>query len=363
MNRAEQLRREMAADQLDAFVITTPANRRYLSGFTGSSGVLIITPQQAFLVTDFRYVEQANRESPGWALYKQEKGLDDSVADLLNKLAPARVGFEADHLTVASYAKLRGAMPHDTVWVSTEGAVRDLRAVKGAEEIDHIRAAQQIADRLFEALPTLIQPGRTERAVAWEIEQRLRHEGADGPSFPVIVASGPNSALPHHRPTEREIQPNEIVLTDFGATYNGYQSDCTRTWFTGEPTDDYRRRYAWVYEALHMGQAALAVGAPLREADQAVRDHFDAVGQLAHFGHSLGHGVGLEVHEMPSLSFRMPEEKRFAADNVVTVEPGLYYLGWGGIRLENLVHLTDHGVEILSGTPFGPDLWREGQRG
>lgn len=357
--QVNQLRAWMTEEEIDAFLITDPRNRTYLSGFTGSSGALLVTGDAQYLITDFRYVEQAGQQAPQWSLWKQTGSLQVAINELLAALQPATVAFEADALTVAEWQALEGE--EESEWVATESLVRELRAIKRPDEIEAIRHAQRITDEAATHLPRLIQPGQTERAVAWELEKLLRELGADGAAFDIIVASGPNSALPHYRPAERVIQPDEIVLVDFGARRAGYHSDMTRTYFTGEPTPLFRERFALVLEALTRAEQAMRAGQRARAMDGVARGFLTEQGYGEAFGHGLGHGVGLDIHELPTLSYRADEEDELAAGQLVTVEPGVYLPEWGGIRIEDLVLVTEKGIEILTTTPKEVDAWRQAQ--
>jgi Xaa-Pro aminopeptidase len=354
-----QLRARLAELQVDAFLITDEKNRAYLSGFTGSSGALLVTVDDAYLMTDFRYFEQAERQAPDWTLWKQTGALTDAVSALLDEVKAGRVAFEADAMTVAEWRKYQAK--EGAEWVATEEVVRRLRAVKRGDEVEAIRRAQRITDEAARELPRLIQPGRTEKQVAWALEKLMRDLGADGPAFEIIVASGSNAALPHHRPSERVIQEDEIVLVDFGARLAGYHSDMTRTYFTGEPPEEYARIYQIVLDALHEAEQRITAASGARAMDAVARDFIGEQGYREAFGHGLGHGVGLDIHEMPGLSFRVSEEELLEAGHVVTIEPGIYLPGWGGVGIEDLALVTEAGVEIFTETTKDIDAWRKGQ--
>lgn len=358
--RLDQLRAFMAQEGMDAFLVTEARNRRYLSGFTGSSGALLVTAAQQYLITDFRYFTQAGQQAPDWTLWKVKQNLTDGITSLLNEVRPPHLGFEADGLTVAELRDYQKETPTESAWAATEDAIRHLRAPKEPKELDAIRRAQAITDEAATQLPRLIQPGKTEREVAWELEKLLRDLGAEAPAFEIILASGPNSALPHARPTARVIEPNEIVLVDFGARLDGYHSDMTRSYFTGEPSEQYRTIFAIVLEALERAERALKAGLNARAGDALARDFIKEQGYGDFFGHGLGHGVGLDIHELPPLSFRAPAALTLGVDQIVTIEPGIYLPDWGGIRIEDLVRVTAEGIEILTQTPKAVDAWREG---
>lgn len=360
-SRVDQLRAVMTEQNLDALLITDANNRAYLSGFSGSSGVLLVTPANAYIVTDFRYFEQVGRQAPNWTLWKQTMSLAEAVGDLLKEVSPARLGFEADALTVSEWNVYRKAGPDTVEWVETEGLVRRMRSRKADDELDAIRRAQRITDEAAVHLPRLIQPGKTEKQVSWELEKLLRDLGADSPAFEIIVASGPNSALPHYHPGDRVIGANEIVLVDFGAKLDGYHSDMTRTYFTGEPSDEYAHIYGIVLQALYRAEDAIRAGFGAKAADAVARDYISDHDHPDDFGHSLGHGVGLDIHEQPSLSFRAKDEETLETRQVVTIEPGIYLPGWGGVRIEDLAVVTENGIEIFTTTTKDVDAWRKAQ--
>lgn len=360
-NRVDQLRGQIAEKELDALLVTGDNNRAYLSGFTGSSGALLVTPDATYLVTDFRYFEQAGRQAPDWELWKQTGSVSQAIGELLKKVAPARLGFEADALTVSEWRTYQKAGPEGVEWVETEGVVRRLRARKSADEVEAIRRAQRITDAAALQLPRIIQPGKTEKEVAWELEKTMRDLGADGPAFEIIVASGPNAALPHHHPTDRTIGENEIVLVDFGAKLDGYHSDMTRTYFTGEPPAEYAHIYNIVLDALDLSEQGIKAGVGAKAADAIARDFIGEHDHPNDFGHSLGHGIGLEIHELPPLSFRAQDEEKLEVGQIVTIEPGIYLHGWGGVRIEDLALVTEDGIEIFTTTTKDIDAWQKAQ--
>lgn len=357
--RLDSLAAFMAEHNLDAFLVTNAQNRRYLSGFTGSSGALLLTKDQPYLVTDFRYYQQSTHQAPDWRLYKQKTNLQQAVSDLLNDVQPTRLGFEANSLTVADWQTYREKAPNTTEWVPSKDIILKMRASKTEAEIELTRRAQRITDQAGTQLPRLIKPGKTEKQVAWELEKVMRDLGADGLAFDVIVASGANSALPHYHPADRIIGENEIVLVDFGAKLADYHSDMTRTFFTGEPTAKYHEVYHIVLQALHKAEETLKAGFGLKAGDAIARNLIKEAGYGEQFGHSLGHGVGLQIHEEPKLSFRAKEDEFLAVNQLVTIEPGIYIDGWGGIRIEDLVCITQDGVDILTTTSQDIDLWRK----
>lgn len=357
--RLDSLTAFMAQHNLDAFLVTNTQNRHYLSGFSGSSGALLLTTDQPYLVTDFRYYQQSASQAPDWRLYKQKTSLQQAVSDLLNEVKPARLGFEANSLTVADWQTYREKGPKATEWVPSKDIILNMRACKEESEIERIRRAQEITDQAGTQLPLLIEPGKTEKQVASELQKLMRDLGADGLAFDVIVASGANSALPHYRPADRIIGENEIVLVDFGAKLADYHSDMTRTFFTGEPTAKYHEVYHIVLQALHKAEETLKAGFGLKAGDAIARNLIKEAGYGEHFGHSLGHGLGLQIHEEPKLSFRAKEDQLLALNQLVTIEPGIYIADWGGIRIEDLVRITQDGVDILTTTSKDIDIWRK----
>lgn len=357
--RLAALRQVMAEQEADAFLVSNAHNRRYFSGFTGSSGVLLITPDDAYIIADFRYYEQARQEAPAFTLHKQTGRLEEALAELFQRLHPRRIAFEADHVTVAAFDRWREAAPPETEWVPTEEVGWNIRAAKDDEEIALLRRAQAITDQAFERFLLEVEPGRTERELAWRLEVILHELGADDVSFDIIVAVGDHAALPHYHPLpgDRAVQPGDIVLVDFGAQVGGYHADMTRTFVVGEPDEQFRRVYTACLGALEAAEAAIRAGMSCSEADRVARAYLEAQGFGEHFGHSLGHGVGLEVHEKPFLSFRVPPEETIPANSVVTIEPGIYIPGWGGVRIEDLAVVREDGLEILTGATKAIDAW------
>lgn len=352
--RLARLRVLMAERQVEALLVTAAANRRYLSGFTGSAGVLFITPDDALLLTDFRYVEQAADQAPHFRVVPvTHTTYGRTVAEEARKRGLKRIAFEPNHLTYAAYAAYRDALPEgiEFVPIGTDGMglVERLRMVKDEEELERIRRAAAIADAAFAHILTVLRPGLTEREVAWELEAFMRRQGAEGAAFPIIVASGPRSALPHGVASDRVIGKGELVTLDFGAVYQGYCSDLTRTVAVGESPEELKKIYDIVREAQERGVAHVKAGMTGKEADALCRDVIAAAGYGEQFGHSTGHGIGLEVHEAPSLSAR--HEEPLPAGAVVTVEPGIYLPGVGGVRIEDDVVLTDAGCECLTRAP------------
>lgn len=360
--RVNQLHQLLAEHNLDVLVISNPLNYRYLSGFNGSAGALCITPDAQYLITDSRYYTQAEQQAPDWQLVKSQHGWQMGVQTWVKDHQAKRVGFEAEHLTYKDWHKFVTASPEGTNWVAFSDLVSKMRSVKASHEYEGIRAAQALTDLAGEQLPLMIQVGMTEKQVAWELEKFLRENGADALAFETIVASGPHSARPHHRPSDRIIQENEPVTIDFGAKLDGWHSDMTRTYFTGEPTLEYRRVYETVLGAVDLVEKGLKAGLGLRATDAIARDYIVEFGYGDYFGHGLGHGVGLNIHEEPHLSFRAEESEITRSGQIVTIEPGIYIPEWGGVRIEDMAMVTDDGVDILTRTSKDIDAWRQARQ-
>jgi Xaa-Pro aminopeptidase len=345
--RTERLRAELEGLGAASFLVTKPVNVRYLTGFESSNAALVVGRDRLLLATDGRYTEAA-KGLTGIEAVMAERDLLGWVGARLGELAEPPVAFEADHVTVAGHESLSA---DGTELVPTSGVVARLRAVKDDAELAAIRRAARITDAAYERLAREELVGRTEAEVAWWLEQALREEGADAVAFDVIVGAGPNAALPHHHPGERTIGPGETVIVDAGARVDGYCSDCTRTFATGPLPDNLRKAYALCHSAQEGALVAVRAGATGSELDAIARSRIEESG-LAPVLHGLGHGVGLDVHEEPVL--RPTSEDTLVARNVVTVEPGVYLAGEGGVRIEDLVVVGETGPEILSG--FTKDL-------
>lgn len=354
MSQRLRLFQEKLSEQgLDAFLVSQPENRRYLSGFTGSAGFLVITPDQALLLVDFRYVEQAGGQAPDFEVVQFKGQLEEELPGLIERLGGERWGFESAHVTVAQHEKYEPAFAEAGVALEgTEDMVEALRASKDEEEIARLREAVRITDEAFAHVVDWVHSGVTEKETAWEIEKYMREHGAEGLAFPTIVASGPNGALPHARPGERPLQPGEPIVIDMGAIYQGYCADMTRTICLGEPDERFWEIYTLVQEAQERAEDGIRAGISGVEADGLARQVIEEAGYGEQFGHGLGHGVGLAVHEGPRLS-RLAEGN-LPAGAAVTVEPGVYIPGWGGVRIEDLVLVRADGVEVLTQTPKTP---------
>jgi Xaa-Pro aminopeptidase len=347
VSRADRVVARLAERELDLLLVTNLVNVRYLTGFTGSNAMAVVGENVRRFVTDFRYVEMAREQVPD---FDREQGPQDFVTALANGWpnGDLRVGFEDDHVTVRALARLREVVPSRVELVPAGGIVQAERLVKEPGEVERIRTAAALVDEVYGWVRERGLVGRTERSVAMALEQRMRELGADGPSFGSIVASGERGALPHAVPADVPIEAGTLVTLDIGAQLDGYCSDCTRTWATGPLPDDLAEAYALVQRAQAAALDAVRPGPLGREIDAVARDMIEAAGHGEHFGHGLGHGVGLEVHEAPRLG--RTADTALAAGHVVTVEPGVYLPGRGGVRIEDLVVVTEEGRDVLSGT-------------
>ena len=339
----------LAERELDALLVTKLVNIRWLTGFTGSNAAVVAGPGTRRFVTDFRYLTQAAEQLD--ERWEREIATDllARVADGFEAETPLRLGFDDDDLSVKLHGKLADALPDSVELRAAGGVVEALRAVKDPGEIDKIRAAARLADAALRDVLAGGLAGRTEREVALEIELAIRRRGAEAVSFAPIVAASAHGALPHAVPRDVPIPAGTLVVVDWGAQLDGYASDCTRTLATGELDPRDRAIYELVLRAQQAALAAVRPGPTGKEVDAVARAIIDDAGHAEHFGHGLGHGVGLEVHEGPRLSKQGTDV--LAAGNIVTVEPGVYVPGAIGVRIEDLVAVTADGHEVLSGLP------------
>ncbi len=349
-NRLNNLRQKFAENEIDAVFITQPENRRYLSGFDGSSGFLMITPQKAVLATDFRYTEQALAEAPDFEILRISNTISDWFPELASDLAINRLGFETADITFDLHRLLNASLKKEnltTKMVPVIGLVESLRCVKEPEEIELIIKAAAISDTAFESVEERIQAGMTEKQVAWELEKSLRENGSQALPFEIIVASGPNAALPHAKPSDRVINKDEPILIDMGAKYCGYASDLSRTVCVGTPDETFKKVYRTVLDAQAAAMSIINEGTTGHRADSAARKIIEKAGCGEAFGHSLGHGVGLAAHEMPRLG---PNSEEMLTEGMVfTVEPGIYLSGWGGVRIEDTVLMENGKARAITG--------------
>jgi Xaa-Pro aminopeptidase len=345
-DRADRLTERLAGAGIDALLVTNLNNLRYLTGYTGSNGIAVIGAGARTFVTDFRYVEQAAEEvEPSFERHRSSQQLIEGVQDLLPP-GELRLGFEDAHVSVRALAQLRALLADRIELVGVDGLVEGLRAVKGPEEVAAIRAASVLADEAFAELVAGGLVGHNERELAIKLEFEMRRRGAARPSFDPIIAGGPHGALPHARPRDVEIRRGEFVVIDWGAQLDGYCSDCTRTLATGALSAEATEVYQLVLDTQLAAAEEVKAGAAARDVDGIARAAIQAAGHGEHFGHGLGHGVGLEVHEAPRLAQR--SDAVLETGNVLTVEPGVYLPGEFGVRIEDLVVVTDEGCEILT---------------
>jgi Xaa-Pro aminopeptidase len=342
--RADRLAALVAERELDRFLVSDLVNVQYLTGFGGTNGACVCGGEARVFLTDFRYTERAEAEIEGWDVVTVK---DDWLGGIAERLA-GKVGFEDHHMSVRAKAKLEEKLAEGISLEGAGGTVEKLRRVKDEAELAAIAAAAELADEAWRWALERGLVGRTELDVARGVEAWMREQGAE-PSFPTIVAAGPNGALPHAEPGEREIGRGELVVFDMGAKLDGYCSDGTRTFATGEPGERAREVYETVREAQAAALAAVKAGARAEDIDTVAREPIGAAGHGERFGHGLGHGVGLEVHEEPRVSQR--SEDVLAAGEVVTIEPGIYLPGELGVRIEDLVVVSEDGHRNLSGLP------------
>jgi Xaa-Pro aminopeptidase len=344
--RRQRLCIELEKAGLDALLVTRLTNIRYLTGFTGSLAFLLMS-QRPVLVVDFRYKEQAARETSGIEVdnVTSSREVWPRTRRLLEESAWRMIGVEADDLSIARFLEL-SEKPHATEWLPTHNLVERLRYRKDADEIQALREAVRIADETVEEIVDVLRPGMTEHRVAGEIERLQRSKGGERSASEIIVASGPRSCLPHGIASSRIIQTGEPVMMDLGTVVDGYLSDLTRTVHVGQASDAFRRIYDVVLEAQRRAEEQIAPGMTGQEADAIARDYIGAQGFAKYFGHALGHSIGLDNHERPGLS---PFDDTVLESGMVTsVEPGVYLPDVGGVRLEDMVLITEHGCEVLT---------------
>jgi Xaa-Pro aminopeptidase len=343
--RLTKLRDNLTAEGLDAILITQPENRRYLSGFTGSAGVLLISADEAIIATDFRYYEQVEKQAADFRLAKVTDKFKTLLPKLVQQVGAKRVGFESAHLTVDQHQEWQGVAEGFEL-VHTKELVEKIRAVKDEDELSKIKKAIALADEAISHIVGFIEPGMTEKEVGWELEVFMRTHGAEKLAFDLIVGSGPNGAMPHATVSERVIRAGEPIVIDLGARIDGYNSDLTRTVCAGRPDDKFKEIYDIVLEAQRTAEQSIRPGMQGKQADDIARQVIEEAGYGKEFGHGLGHGVGLAVHEKPGVG-RLSEDV-LVPGMVFTVEPGIYLPGWGGVRIEDIVVMREDGVEVLT---------------
>jgi Xaa-Pro aminopeptidase len=347
MEKIEKLRSNFSAHGIDGILITSPFNRRYISNFTGTAGAVLISTDKAQFLTDFRYVEQATKQCQGFEIIKTTGSIPEAVAEQVKQLGIQKLGFEEDYLTFSSFKLYDKEIEAELVPIS--GVIEKLRLIKTDSELKILKVAADIADAAFKHILDFIRPGKTELEVSNELEFFMRRAGATSSSFDTIVASGHRSALPHGVASDKVIEAGDIVTMDYGCYYNGYVSDITRTVAVGEPDAKLKEIYDIVLEAQLRGMAGIRPGLTGKEADAITRDYITEKGYGEYFGHSTGHGIGLEIHEGPGLS--MKSDVVLEPGMVVTCEPGIYIPGLGGVRIEDDTLITkDHNEALTHST-------------
>jgi Xaa-Pro aminopeptidase len=355
-DRIQKARQLIASKGFDALMVSIEENRYYLSGFTGedhqfdeSAGVLFISNDKLALATDTRFEIQATQEAPLYEILIYKKGLAKELPGIVRNLDITKLGFESIRVSISqqqAYQKELEKAGAQLELIPVEGLVERLRLIKSAPEVAQTRMALSLAEDAFRHVVTRINPGMTEKGIAWEMESYMRMAGAENLSFPVIVAAGPNSALPHAIPTDRPIQKGEPILFDWGAQLNHYCSDTSRTVILGTPDEHFLTIFHTVLDAQQMAIKAIKSGANSKSVDAIARDHISAAGFGDKFGHGLGHGTGLAVHEGPRLS--PLKDTTLETGMLVTVEPGIYLPDWGGVRIENQILVGPNGADVLN---------------
>ncbi|EMF0123730.1 aminopeptidase P family protein [Enterococcus hirae] len=347
MLRVEKLRKKMQEENLDSFLITSPYNLRYLTNFTGTTGLAVITLEKAFFITDFRYTEQAAAQAQGFEIIKNVGPIFEEVADLVQKEGLRELGFEETTVSFLEYSVLEEII--DAQLIPISGMIEELREIKDEEEIAIIEKACSIADLAYDHILKMIQPGMTEIEVANQLDFYMRSLGASGVSFETIVASALRSAMPHGVASKKIIEQGDLITIDFGCYYEGYVSDMTRTFAIGDPGEQLKEIYQIVLEAQLAVLEVAKPGVTGKQLDAVARDYITKHGYGEAFGHSTGHGIGLEIHEGPNVSVRA--EKQFVPGNIITDEPGIYLPGIGGVRIEDDLLITSDGNRVLTHSP------------
>lgn len=347
-SRVQKLREHLAKVELDAIFVSNSENRRYISGFVSTAGYLLVTQNDAVVCTDFRYTEQAAQQAPGWRI-DRIGGKPEWLAKLVNEFAIKTLGFEADDMTVGTLERFKKALKENDVdpeWKATSGIGADLRAFKDSGELELLQRAIDIGDQAFEETADLLEVGMTEKEAAWIFEKAVRERGAESISFETIVAIGPNAARPHHATSDSKLVEGQTIVFDCGSRYQGYCSDLTRTVVLGDADDEIKRVYDIVLTAQLAAIDMVKPGMTGEECDAIARTIITEAGHQNDFGHSLGHGLGLEVHENPGVG---PNAKGKLRNGMpFTVEPGIYIPGWGGVRIEDVVVLENDKARVMS---------------
>jgi Xaa-Pro aminopeptidase len=351
MYRIEKLVERLKSEGFDGILLIKDSNIRYMSGYTGADSYVIISETARAFITDSRYTEQAEAECTGFEVIKWRHpaaGLEETIQGVCSKHGIKKLAFERDKMTYDLFERLSNGMKSIEL-IPSSGLVEGIRYVKCQEEIENIRRAAEIADNAFDEVLKYIRVGVSEKDIERELQYLIKKKGADDIGFPIIVASGKRSSLPHAIPSDKRIESGDFITLDFGAMVNGYRSDMTRTIIVGEPTDKQKEIYDIVKAAQAAGEQAIKAGVQGSVPDDSARGYISQAGYGDNFGHGLGHGVGLDIHEEPFMSTRC--EKILQIGNVITVEPGIYIPDWGGVRIEDTVLVKEDGIEILTKSP------------
>ncbi|GEK91353.1 M24 family metallopeptidase [Alkalibacterium kapii] len=343
MSRVKVIQKMMKDQKIEAIVITSPYNLRYASGFTGSTGLSVITQEKAYFVTDFRYTKQAAEQTKGFSIIQNTGPILEEVKTIIEEEKINVLSFEKDFVTYTGFDKMRDLLPCELNPVS--GLIESLREIKDESEIETIEAAIKITEYAFQEILNFIKPGVTEIEVANKLDFLMREKGATGVSFDTIVASGKRSAMPHGVASDKKIEQGDMITIDFGCYYKGYVSDMTRTIALGDPGEELKKIHQIVLEAQAKVNEAAKPGITGKELDAVARDYIKEKGYGEAFGHSTGHGIGLEVHENPGINYR--NDKPLVQGNVITNEPGIYIPDVGGVRIEDDLVITKDGNRNL----------------
>ncbi|MCD9021142.1 M24 family metallopeptidase [Cohnella silvisoli] len=343
--RLKRVREQLDGSGLDGLFITNAYNRRYLTGFTGTAGYVLITKEKALLFTDFRYTKQAAEQAKAYEIVQHAIKPTESILEAMQSLGVKKLGFEKNGVTFGAYTAYQEQFPGIEL-VPTENIVEKLRGIKDEKELGYIRKAVEITEAAFEHILGFMKPGVSERDVSAELEYFMRKNGAASSAYASIVASGERSALPHGLASDKLLAANEFVTLDFGANYEGYCSDLTRTVFIGTPTEKHKELYSIVLEANRATLSGLKPGMSGKDGDSLARDIIAGYGYGENFGHGLGHAFGLEIHEPARLS--QQSKDILQPGMVITVEPGIYIPGFGGVRIEDDIVVTETGIEVLT---------------
>jgi len=349
ISRLTKLREKLAEKEIEGILISNPENRYYMSGFDGTAGYLLITGDSAILATDFRYTERATSQAPDYDMFQVKGAMSKWLPNLINGVTVNTIAFESDHVTFSLYNQITGIINDNhitTDFKASTDIVESIRVVKEPEELMLIEKASSVSDEAFNIVEARIKDGMTEKQVAWELEKTMRELGSEAIPFNIIVASGPNAALPHAQASDRQMRTGESVVIDMGARVGGYGSDLSRTICVGQPDATFKKIYKIVLDAQQAAIEAITEGMSGEQADKISRDVIENAGYGETFGHSLGHGVGLIEHEQPFLS---PNSNSILKDGMVfSLEPGIYVSGWGGVRIEDLAVMENGKVKLIS---------------